>query len=137
MSMPRQLRNLLAQPGIIRSLAAYDVFTAKIMERVGLPLLFLGGFGTSASSFGLPDLGLLGLAEMTDATRRMTAAVNTPVIVDGDTGYGSVPNVIRTVWAAVREELVRQGCCWKTRSFQRKLDAVILRESKSFPSKKC
>jgi len=97
MSTARQLRNLLAQPGIIRSLAPHDVFSAVVMEQAGLPLLFLGGFGTSASSYGLPDLGLLGLAEMADAARRMTAAVHIPVIVDGDTGYGGIPNVIRTV----------------------------------------
>lgn len=97
MSAARKLRSLLAAPGIIRSLAPHDVFTARVMERAGLPLLFLGGFGASASAFGLPDLGLLGLAEMAEAARRMTGAVNVPVIVDGDTGYGSIPNVIRTV----------------------------------------
>lgn len=97
MTTARQLRDLLAQPGIIRSLAPHDVFSAIVMEQAGLPLLFLGGFGTSASSFGLPDLGLLGLAEMADAARRMTGAVNIPVIVDGDTGYGGISNVIRTV----------------------------------------
>ena len=97
MTTARQLRTLLARPGLIRSLAPHDVFTAKVMEQAGLPLLFLGGFGASASSYGLPDLGLLGLAEMADAARRMTGAVSVPVIVDGDTGYGSVPNVIRTV----------------------------------------
>lgn len=97
MTTARQLRTLLARPGLIRSLAPHDVFAAKVMEQAGLPLLFLGGFGASASSYGLPDLGLLGLAEMADAARRMTGAVSVPVIVDGDTGYGSVPNVIRTV----------------------------------------
>ncbi len=97
MTSTQSLRTLLARPGIVRSLAPHDVFTAKVMERAGLPLLFVGGFGVSASGFGLPDLGLLGLAEMADAARRMTGAVSVPVIVDGDTGYGSVPNVIRTV----------------------------------------
>ncbi len=94
---PRQLRELLQRPGIVRSLAAHDVFTAKICEAAGIELLFLGGFGAAASGFGLPDLGLLGLAEMADAARRMAGAVRVPVIVDGDTGYGSLPNVVRTV----------------------------------------
>lgn len=93
----RQLRELLSKSGIIRSLAPHDAFTAKVMEQAGIPLLFLGGFGTSASAFGLPDLGLLGLAEVAEAARRMTAAVSVPVIVDGDTGYGAIPNVVRTV----------------------------------------
>jgi 2,3-dimethylmalate lyase len=97
MTPTQSLRVLLAQPGIVRSLAPHDVFTAKVMERAGMPLLFLGGFGASASGFGLPDLGLLGLAEMADAARRMAGVVRVPIIVDGDTGYGSTPNVIRTV----------------------------------------
>ena len=119
MSTTRQLRELLAQPGILRSLAPHDVFTAKVMENAGLPLLFLGGFGASASSFGLPDLGLLGLAEMADAARRMAGAVKIPVIVDGDTGYGSVPNVKRTV-----------------REFERAGAAGMLLEDQIFP-KRC
>lgn len=92
-----KLRQLLTVPGIIRSFAPHDAFTAKIMEQAGIPLLFLGGFGASASAHGLPDLGLLGLSEMAEAARRMAAAVEVPVIVDGDTGYGSVLNAARTV----------------------------------------
>ncbi len=115
----KQLRDLLARPGIIRSLAPHDAFTAKVMEQAGLPLLFLGGFGTSASAFGLPDLGLLGLAEVAEAARRMVAAVSIPVIVDGDTGYGAVPNVIRTV-----------------REFERAGAAGMLLEDQVFP-KRC
>lgn len=118
-SATKQLRDLLAAPGIIRSLAPHDAFTAKVMEQAGLPLLFLGGFGTSASAFGLPDLGLLGLAEVAEAARRMTAAVTIPVIVDGDTGYGAVPNVIRTV-----------------REFERAGAAGMLLEDQVFP-KRC
>ena len=67
------------------------------MEQAGLELLFLGGFGASASGFGLPDLSLLGLSEMTEAARRLIAAVSIPVIGDGDTGHGGIANVIRTV----------------------------------------
>lgn len=114
-----RLRQLISLPGIIRSLAPHDVFSARVMEQAGLPLLFLGGFGASASSFGLPDLGLLGLAEMAEAARRMAGAVNIPVIVDGDTGYGAVPNVIRTV-----------------REFERAGAAGMLLEDQVFP-KRC
>ena len=79
-SATKQLRDLLARPGIIRSLAPHDAFTAKVMEQAGLPLLFLGGFGPSASAFGLPDLGLLGLAEVAEAARRMVAADRKSVV---------------------------------------------------------
>ena len=56
MSATQKLRNLLKQPGIIRSLGAHDVFTARLVEAAGLETVFLGGFGTSASMLGLPDV---------------------------------------------------------------------------------
>lgn len=120
MSNPcRRLRELLERPGIIRSLAAHDAFTAKVCEASGLELLFLGGFGAAASGYGLPDLGLLGLAEMAEACRRMTSVLSVPLIVDGDTGYGSIPNVQRTV-----------------REFERAGAAGMLLEDQVFP-KRC
>lgn len=120
MSNPcHRLRELLERPGIIRSLAAHDAFTAKVCEASGLELLFLGGFGAAASGYGLPDLGLLGLAEMAEACRRMTSVLSVPLIVDGDTGYGSIPNVQRTV-----------------RAFERAGAAGMLLEDQVFP-KRC
>jgi 2-methylisocitrate lyase-like PEP mutase family enzyme len=92
-----RIRQLLAQPGIIRSLGAHDVFTALIVERAGFETVFIGGFGTSASMLGLPDLNLLTMAEMAEAVRRMASRVQIPVIADGDTGHGDVHNVQRTV----------------------------------------
>src|SRR5437667_537889 len=94
---PKQLRDLLARPGIIRSLGAHDVFTALIVEQAGFETVFIGGFGTSASMLGLPDLNFLTLSEMADAVRRMAARVSVPVIADGDTGHGDLHNVQRTV----------------------------------------
>lgn len=96
-SAPRQLRHLLARPGLLRTLAPHDVFTAKICEQAGMELLFLGGFGVSASQLGLPDLSLLTMTEMADQVRRVTSAVSIPVIVDGDTGFGGPANIARTI----------------------------------------
>ena len=93
----RRLRELLARPGIIRSFAPHDVFTARILEDAGIELLFLGGFGVSASVLGYPDVGLTTLSEMTEAVRRMADRVSVPLIADGDTGHGDLHNVARTV----------------------------------------
>jgi 2-methylisocitrate lyase-like PEP mutase family enzyme len=93
----RRLRELLHQSGVIRSLGAHDVFTARLIEAAGLETVFLGGFGTSASLLGLPDVGLITLTEMTDAVRRMAQRVRIPVVADGDTGHGDLHNVVRTV----------------------------------------
>ncbi|MBJ7305633.1 MAG: isocitrate lyase/PEP mutase family protein, partial [Gemmataceae bacterium] len=94
---PSQLRHLLAKPGIIRSLGAHDVFTALLVQQAGLETVFLGGFGTSASLLGLPDVGLITLSEMADAVRRMASRLHIPVVADGDTGHGDIHNVQRTV----------------------------------------
>jgi methylisocitrate lyase len=94
---PRQFRELLQKPGIIRSLGAHDVFTALIVEQAGFETVFIGGFGTSASMLGLPDLNFLTMTEMADAVRRMAGRVSIPVIADGDTGHGDLHNVQRTV----------------------------------------
>src|SRR5271167_4291125 len=96
-SGPKRLRELLQQPGIICSLGAHDVFTALIVEAAGLETVFIGGFGTSASMLGLPDVGFLTLTEMADAVRRMAQRVRIPVVADGDTGHGDLHNVVRTV----------------------------------------
>ena len=93
----RRIRELLEQPGIICSLGAHDVLTAVMIEQAGFESVFLGGFGTSASLNGYPDLNFLGLMEMVDATRRMAHRVSIPVIADADTGHGDLHNVMRCV----------------------------------------
>lgn len=93
----QQLRNLLAGPGIVRSMGAHDALTALTLERAGLECLFIGGFGASASAYGLPDLNFLGSGEMADAVRRMAKRISIPLIADGDTGHGDLHNVARCV----------------------------------------
>src|SRR6516225_5460294 len=97
MATTGQLRKLLNGPTFIRSLGAHDVFCARLIEAAGLETVFLGGFGTSASMLGLPDVGFITLSEMADAVRRMAQRVQIPVVADGDTGHGDLHNVTRTV----------------------------------------
>ncbi len=97
MTTARRLRELLARPGIIKTLAPHDVFTARLLEQAGCEMVFLGGFGVSASVFGWPDVGLVTLSEMTEAVRRMAFRISIPLVADGDTGHGDLHNVARTV----------------------------------------
>lgn len=92
-----QFRELMQKPGIIRTLGAHDVLTAVMVEQCGFDSVFIGGFGASASLYGLPDLNFLGMSEMVDATRRMTHRVSIPVVADADTGHGDLHNVMRCV----------------------------------------
>src|SRR5262245_3444336 len=97
MTTARRLRELLQAPGVLRSMGAHDVFTARLIEAEGLETVFVGGVGVSASLLGLPDVGLLTLTEMADAVRRVAERVAIPVVADGDTGHGELHNVARTV----------------------------------------
>ncbi len=93
----KQIRDLLENPGIICSLGAHDVLSAVLIEQAGFESVFMGGFGTSASLNGYPDLNFLGLMEMVDATRRMAHRLSIPLIADADTGHGDIHNVMRCV----------------------------------------
>ncbi|MCS3903782.1 2-methylisocitrate lyase-like PEP mutase family enzyme [Methylohalomonas lacus] len=92
-----RLREQMQQPGIIRMLGAHDVLGALMIEQAGFESVFVGGFGTSASMLGLPDINFLGLTEMVDATRRMCERLTIPVLADADTGHGDIHNVMRCV----------------------------------------
>ena len=92
-----KLRTLLDGPGILSFPCCYDALSARLIERAGFPMSFMSGFAVSAVRLGLPDTGLISYSEMLDQGRNICAAVSTPVIGDGDTGYGNAVNVKRTV----------------------------------------
>jgi len=93
----KRLRELLAGPEPVVAPGAYDALSARLVEQAGFDVVYMTGFGTSASLLGRPDVGLLGGAEMVDNARRIVDAVERPVIADADTGYGNAINVVRTV----------------------------------------
>lgn len=74
----------------------FDGVQARLAETAGFEAVYMSGFGTAASH-GLPDLGLIGLGEMSANAARIAATVSVPVIADADTGYGNETNIARTV----------------------------------------
>jgi carboxyvinyl-carboxyphosphonate phosphorylmutase len=92
-----RLRELLASPAPVVAPGAYDALSARLIEQAGFDVVYMTGFGTTASLIGRPDVGLLTGAEMVDNARRIVSAVDVPVIADADTGYGNALNVLRTV----------------------------------------
>jgi len=93
----KRLRELLKQPGIIRAPGAYDAWSARLVEASGFPSAYMTGYGASASVIGQPDIGLMTMAEMATHAKNIAAAINIPLIADGDNGYGGTLNVMRTV----------------------------------------
>ena len=69
----------------------------RIANAMGFEALYMTGFGTVASHLGLPDAGLATYSDMVGRVRQMTSLARTPLIADGDTGYGGLLNVQHTV----------------------------------------
>ena len=75
----------------------FDAIGAKIAEKVGFEAMFQTGYGTSATLLGLPDYGFIGSTETIENARRISNAINVPLIVDVDTGYGNALTVRKLV----------------------------------------
>jgi 2-methylisocitrate lyase-like PEP mutase family enzyme len=91
------LRERVSDPRILVAVGAHDGLTATLAQRAGFEAVYQGGYAVAAHHHGLPDIGLVGLSDVAESLRRMTAVSTTPVIVDADTGYGSEPGVRRSV----------------------------------------
>jgi 2,3-dimethylmalate lyase len=98
------IRQALRAQGQLIMPGVYDALSAKIAARAGFEVIFITGYSLSATLLGEPDFGLLTQSEVVGAAQRICAVVDTPVIVDADTGYGNAINVMRTV-----QDLIRAG----------------------------
>lgn len=91
------LRQALKDGSFISAPGVYDLISALIADRMGFKALYATGYGTVASSLGLPDAGLASYTEMIEVIGRIVERTKTPVIADADTGYGGLLNVRHTV----------------------------------------
>ena len=115
MNLPALLEepNLLLAPGI------YDSLSGLIATKAGAKAVYLSGASLAYTRFGISDLGLVSVSEVNDTLAAIADRIETPVIVDGDNGFGNALNVQRTV-----------------RSFERSGAAAIQLEDQAFP-KRC
>jgi len=93
----RTLRDSLANGPIVMAPGAYDSITARLIQKAGFSSIYMTGSGVSMSLLGIPDLGIVSYAEVLDRVEQISGCIDLPLIVDGDTGYGGVLSVIRTV----------------------------------------
>jgi methylisocitrate lyase len=91
-----RFRALVAEPGILRMPGAHNGLAALQAKAAGFKALYLSGAAMTAS-MGLPDLGFITIEEVCFFIRQITRAAGLPVLVDGDTGYGEVLNVMNMV----------------------------------------
>jgi len=104
MAFSTRIHRILEKEGAMVLPGVYDALGAKLVERAGFPLTFISGYSVAATQLGLPDFGYLTQTEMVATAKRVCHAVNIPILIDADTGYGNALNVIRTV-----NELVDAG----------------------------
>jgi 2-methylisocitrate lyase-like PEP mutase family enzyme len=113
--LPEQLQGqkIVVAPGV------YDALTAFLATEAGFSSLYLSGAAVAYSRLGRPDIGLVTATEMADTLALITERVQTPIIVDGDTGHGNALNAQRTI-----------------RLFERAGASAIQLEDQTFP-KRC
>ncbi len=116
---PTTLKAELAAGQTILAPGVYDAFSALVAEQAGFEALYLSGASIAYTALGRSDVGLTTYTEVCETLARITERVSTPVIVDGDTGFGNALNVQRTV-----------------RGFERAGAAMIQLEDQGFP-KRC
>ena len=83
--------HLTVAPGV------FEMISAKIADEMNFDALYMTGYGTVASYLGLPDAGLASYSDMVNRVQQFAQITKTPMICDGDTGYGGLLNVMHTV----------------------------------------
>jgi 2,3-dimethylmalate lyase len=91
------LRSRLASKELLVAPGVFDGISAKIADQMGFEALYMTGYGTVASHLGLPDAGIATYTDMVGRVGVIAKATQTPLIADGDTGYGGLLNVQHTV----------------------------------------
>jgi 2-methylisocitrate lyase-like PEP mutase family enzyme len=91
-----KLHELLQKPGALIVPGAYDALSARVAVRSGARCIYMTGFGVAGASFGVPDIGLVSAAEMTERVRAIASSCGeVPLIADGDNGHGGPLNAAR------------------------------------------
>ena len=99
-----RFRKALAEEKPLQIVGTINAYTAMMAERVGHKAIYLSGGGVANASYGLPDLGMTSCNDVLEDVRRISSAVETPLLVDIDTGWGGAFNIQRTV-----KEMIKAG----------------------------
>ena len=98
------LRTALELEHPLQVAGTVSAYAAMLAARAGFRAIYLSGAAVANSAFGLPDLAVTTLNDVTEEVRRITAACELPLLVDADTGFGGAFNIARTC-----RELLRAG----------------------------
>lgn len=97
MSTRKKLKELVAAKRGVIVPGAFNALSARVIADLGFEAIYVTGAGVTNMWFGMPDQGFMGLAEIAEHTARIRDAVEVPLLVDADTGFGNALNVYHTV----------------------------------------
>ncbi|GAB6263587.1 methylisocitrate lyase [Photobacterium sp. CCB-ST2H9] len=100
----QRFRQAVADNHPLQVVGTINPYCAMMAQQVGHQAIYLSGGGIANASYGLPDLGITTLNDVTEDVRRITAACELPLLVDIDTGFGGAFNIARTI-----REMERSG----------------------------
>ncbi len=93
----KKFRDMMNKPGMIVVPGASSPLDVRLAEQAGFDAVYMSGYAAACVRWGVPDVGLVGYAELEETVRAMRSVSNIPMVVDIDTGYGDIANVKRTV----------------------------------------
>ncbi|MFZ3350623.1 MAG: oxaloacetate decarboxylase [Xanthobacteraceae bacterium] len=99
MNARKKFRAIMAGKRLVLMPGAYDALSARIMEAEGFEAICAGGYAAIGSMLAQADMGQSNMRDYADHYARVAAAVEVPIYVDADTGFGGVNNVRQMVRA--------------------------------------
>lgn len=97
-----KFRAAVAESQPLQVVGAITAYAAKMAEQTGFKAVYLSGGGVAANSLGIPDLGISTMEDVLIDARRITDAVQIPLMVDIDTGWGGAFNIARTIRSFIK-----------------------------------
>jgi 2-methylisocitrate lyase-like PEP mutase family enzyme len=99
MNVRKKFKAIMAGKRLVLMPGAYDGLSARIIEAEGFEAIAAGGYAAIGSMLAQPDNGQSNMRDYADHYARLCDAVDVPVFVDADTGFGGVNNVRQMVRA--------------------------------------
>jgi methylisocitrate lyase len=97
-----KFRAAVAAEQPLQVVGAITAYAAKMAQATGFKAVYLSGGGVAANSLGIPDLGISTMEDVLIDANRITNAVDIPLMVDIDTGWGGAFNIARTVRSFIK-----------------------------------
>ena len=102
MSAGKRFRDALSANKPLQIVGTINAYTALMATKIGHHAIYISGGACANASYGLPDLGMTSMNDVLEDARRITSVVDTPLLIDIDTGWGGAFNIARTIKESIR-----------------------------------